>query len=165
MSTLSLAKNRYIFSSKRTQHIKAKYFFICHYHRSGKVDLQYCPTEEMWADIITKPFQGSKFRFMRGFLMNCLPDYSEDAVFILKPVLQPLPVNLPMKPQISKIAASPRECVVIQLHNTQVLSPSCKQILVPPAPNLKKGCWGDTLFPSHQLSTGAESLSILPMAE
>jgi hypothetical protein len=33
-STLSLAKNGYISSSKRTKHIKAIYFFIHHYHNS-----------------------------------------------------------------------------------------------------------------------------------
>jgi hypothetical protein len=45
------------------------------------------------------------------------------------------------------------------------MSASHKQILVPPAPNLKKVCWGNTLFPSHQLSTGADSLQIFPTAE
>ena len=44
MSTLSLAKNGYVSSSKRTKHIKAKYFFIRHYHHAGDLDLQYCPT-------------------------------------------------------------------------------------------------------------------------
>ncbi len=32
----------------------------------------------MWADILTKPLQGAKFRLMRAFLMNCPIDYSED---------------------------------------------------------------------------------------
>ncbi len=39
MSTLSLAKNGYVSSSKRTKHIKAKYFFIRHYHNSREPDL------------------------------------------------------------------------------------------------------------------------------
>jgi hypothetical protein len=82
MSTLSLAENGYVSSSKRTKHIKAKYFFIRHYHCSGKIDLQYCPTEEMWADILTKPLQGSKFHLLWAFLMNnCPQDYSEEPVF------------------------------------------------------------------------------------
>ncbi len=164
MSTLLLAKNGYVSRSKCTKHIKAKKI-IRHYHCSGKVDLQYCPTEEMWADILMKPLQGYKFCLMQAFLMNCPLDYSEKPVFTPKLVLQPLPVNILMKPQIPKIAASQRECVGIQLHHTQVLSPSSKQILVPPAPNLKKVRWGDTLFSSHQLSTGAESLRIPPTAE
>ena len=61
MSTLSLAKNGYISSSKRTKHIKAKYFFVCRYHNASEIDLQYCPTEQMWADVLTKPLQGAIF--------------------------------------------------------------------------------------------------------
>ena len=75
MSTLSLAKNGYVSSSKCTKHIKAKYFFVCHYNSTGEVDLQYCPTDQMWADVLTKPLQGKKIRLMRSFLMNCPKDY------------------------------------------------------------------------------------------
>jgi hypothetical protein len=32
MSTLSLAKNGYVSSSKRTKHIKAKYLYVCYFH-------------------------------------------------------------------------------------------------------------------------------------
>ncbi len=78
MSTLSLAKNGYVSSSKRTKNIKAKYFFIRHFHHTGELDLQYCPTEQMWADVLTKPLQGAKFRLMRAFLMNCPVDYFEN---------------------------------------------------------------------------------------
>jgi hypothetical protein len=60
MSTLSLAKNGHVSSSKCTKHIKAKYFFIKYYHHSGAIDLQYCRTDNMWADVSTKPLQGSK---------------------------------------------------------------------------------------------------------
>jgi hypothetical protein len=78
MSTLSLAKSGYVSSSKRTKHIKAKYLYICHYHNSGKFDLQYCPTDQMWADVPTKPLQGSKFQLFKAFLMNCPKNYTED---------------------------------------------------------------------------------------
>ncbi len=33
----------------------------------------------MWADILTKPLQGQKFRDMRAFLQNCPRDYDDDA--------------------------------------------------------------------------------------
>jgi hypothetical protein len=46
ISTLSLAKNGHVLSSKCTKHIKAKYFFICHYHDSGDLNLRNCPTEK-----------------------------------------------------------------------------------------------------------------------
>jgi hypothetical protein len=55
MSTLSLAKNGYVSSSKCTKHIKAKYFFIRHYHNAQELELRYCPIEQMWANVLTKP--------------------------------------------------------------------------------------------------------------
>ncbi len=61
---LSLEKNGRILSSKGTKHIKAKYFLINDYYDAGEVDLRYCPTGHMWADILTKPLQGQMFRDM-----------------------------------------------------------------------------------------------------
>jgi hypothetical protein len=78
MSLLSLEKNGRISSSKQTKHIKAKYFLIKDYYKSGEIDLHYCPTDVMWADILTKPLQGQKFRDMRAFLQNCPRDYDDD---------------------------------------------------------------------------------------
>ena len=60
MSTLSLAKNGYVSSSKCTKHIKVKHLYIRHDHKSGELTLEYCPTDKMRADILTKPLQGSK---------------------------------------------------------------------------------------------------------
>jgi len=78
MSALSLEKNGRVSSSKRTTHIKAKYFPIKDYYDSGEVDLRYCPTGEMWADVLTKLLQGQLFRDMRAFLQNCSRDYDDD---------------------------------------------------------------------------------------
>jgi hypothetical protein len=78
MSALSLEKNGRISSSKRTKHIKAKYFLIKDYYDSGEIDVKFCPTDEMWADVLTKPLQGQKFRDMRAFLQNCPKDYDDD---------------------------------------------------------------------------------------
>jgi hypothetical protein len=66
MSALSLEKNGKILSSKRTKHIKAKFFLIKDYYKAGEIDLQCCPTDVMWADVLTKPLQGQKFRDMRA---------------------------------------------------------------------------------------------------
>jgi hypothetical protein len=65
-----LEKNGCILSSKRTKHIKAKYFLIKDYNDAGEIDVKFCPTDEMWADVLTKPLQGQKFRDMRAFLQN-----------------------------------------------------------------------------------------------
>ena len=78
MSSLSLEKNGRIPSSKWTKHIKVKYFLVKNYYNSGQIDLHYCPTNVMWADILTKPMQGRKFRDMRAFLQNCPRDYDDD---------------------------------------------------------------------------------------
>jgi hypothetical protein len=78
MSALSLEKNGRISSSKRTKHIKAKYFLIKDYYDAGEVDLQYCPTGCMWADVLIKPLQGQIFRDMQAFLQNCSRDYDDD---------------------------------------------------------------------------------------
>ena len=65
MSSLSLEKNGRISSSKRTKHIKAKYFLIKdYYYDYGEIDLRYYPTDVMWADILTKMLQEQKFRDM-----------------------------------------------------------------------------------------------------
>ena len=83
--------------SKRTKHIKAKYFLIKDYYDAGEIDVKFCPTDEMWADVLTKPLQGQKFRDMRAFLQNCPRNYDDDTEF-----------KISMKPQD---VASLRECV------------------------------------------------------
>ncbi len=160
----SLAKNGYVSSSKRTKHIKAKYFFIRHYHHAQELDLQYCPTEQMWADVLTKPLQGSKFRQMRAFLMNCPIDYAEDIQFLPSdnPSLNPThsstpkssvpypspspslpPSLLPMKPRISSITPSSPGCVETPIQ----LTSSNKPVLGIPPSVTQKVTWKDALFP------------------
>ncbi len=68
VSALLLEKNGRISSSKRSKHIsKVKYFLVKNYYDAGEIDLRYCPTDEMWADVLTKLLQGQKFRDMRAF--------------------------------------------------------------------------------------------------
>jgi hypothetical protein len=78
MSALSLEKNGHILSSKRTKHIKAKYFLIKNYYDAGEIDVKICPTDGRWADVLTKPLQGQKFRDMHAFLQNFPRDYDDD---------------------------------------------------------------------------------------
>jgi hypothetical protein len=98
MSALLLEKNGCISSSKQTKHIKAKYFLIKDYYDAGEIDVEFCPTDEMWADVLTKLLQEQKFRDMCAFLQNCPQDYDDDTEF-----------KISMKPQD---VASSRECVV-----------------------------------------------------
>ena len=60
-----------------TKHIKAKFFFIKDRVDDGEIKVVDCPTEEMWADIMTKPLQGTAFQVMRAELMNCNVNYED----------------------------------------------------------------------------------------
>ncbi len=59
--------------------------------------MKFCPNDGMWADMLTKPLQGQKFRDMCAFLQNCPRDYDNDTE-----------QNKLMNPQD---VASSRECV------------------------------------------------------
>ncbi len=99
MSTLPLATNGYVLSYKCTKHIKTKYFFIRHYHDSSNLNLRYCPTEKMLADVLTKPLQGPRFCLIRAFLMNFPIDYSEDPPFVPSPLPTLAPITISPKSQ------------------------------------------------------------------
>lgn len=79
MSSLSLEKNGRLSDSSWTKHIKMKYFRIKDKYDRGDLSLKYCPTKMAWADVLTKPLQGSKFWQMRLFLMKCPLDYAKVA--------------------------------------------------------------------------------------
>ena len=161
MSTLSLAKNGYISSSKRTKHIKAKYFFVRHYHNAVEIDLQYCPTEQMWADVLTKPLQGAKFQLMHAFLMNCPIDYSENVD--ITPTSNPTspslwkhspsfvpndnPTDIPMKKRFLQPTPSSRGCVETKSHGTDVPSSHTYKYAQ------KNVAWKDTLCPRQKPSS------------
>ena len=51
--TIALARNPV--SRQRCKHIDIKYHFIRETVNNGRVTLEYCPTEQMIADVLTKP--------------------------------------------------------------------------------------------------------------
>eukprot|EP00804_Cyclotella_cryptica_P021177 CCRYP_001489-RB/>CCRYP_001489-RB protein AED:0.45 eAED:0.38 QI:0/-1/0/1/-1/0/1/0/491 len=77
-STILLATNGRWSSSKRTKHIKSRYFFVKDRIEQGELEVQHMPTEKMWSDILTKPKQGKAFREMRGMLMNVPEEYDDE---------------------------------------------------------------------------------------
>ena len=79
MATMQLEVNGTLSSSKRTKHIKARYFFIKDKIESGEVSVEYCPTEMMWADVLNKPKSGRPFRLDRSYLMNVPVDFDNTA--------------------------------------------------------------------------------------
>ena len=68
-STMVLA-NKGRSTSSKTRHIGIRYFWVNDRIVSGDVVLEYLATEDMAADILTKPLQGILFRKMRTLLLN-----------------------------------------------------------------------------------------------
>jgi hypothetical protein len=68
-STMALA-NKGRSTSERTRHIHIRYFWVKDRIDSREIELEYLPTKEMIADILTKPLQGELFRTLRAALLN-----------------------------------------------------------------------------------------------
>ena len=69
-SAILLEKNGVASSSRRTRHIDIRFYFVKDRVASGEISVEYCPTDDMWADYFTKPLQGAKFMFFRQAIMN-----------------------------------------------------------------------------------------------
>ena len=78
-STILLAENGKSSSSKRTQHINIRYFFVADKIKNSKVKVAFCPTTNMLADFFTKPLQGSTFKRMHSIILN-IPDTDKTSI-------------------------------------------------------------------------------------
>lgn len=58
--TIALARNPV--NRQRCKHIDIKYHFIREVINSGRVSLEYCPTDKMLADVMTKPVSKVKLK-------------------------------------------------------------------------------------------------------
>lgn len=65
---INLASNP--LSSARTKHIDVRFHFVRELTSAGTITVEYVPTTEQRADILTKALQGSIFREHRDYLMN-----------------------------------------------------------------------------------------------
>jgi hypothetical protein len=77
LSTMLLEKNGKQSSSKRTKHIRVRYFFIKDRVANNDISIRHCPTGEMLADHFTKPLQGSLFRKFRADIQGISADLSD----------------------------------------------------------------------------------------
>ena len=64
-------------SSKRTKHIHVRFFCIKYVIERRDMSVEYRPTGEIWAYILTNTLQGIAFKIMRAMLINCLVEYAE----------------------------------------------------------------------------------------
>ena len=64
-SAILLATNGKASSGKRTGAINIRYFYITDQMKRGNLSIEYCPTDEMTSDYMSKGLQGIKFRKFR----------------------------------------------------------------------------------------------------
>ena len=69
-STIKLLENGKRSSTQRTRAVEIRYFFLTDVIQKGLIKVEYCPTDEMVADVFTKPLQGKKFREFKARVMG-----------------------------------------------------------------------------------------------
>ena len=69
-SAILLEENGKKSSSKRTRVFNIHYFFVTDQVEKGNVTIQYCPTDNMIGDFMTKPLQGKKFEDFCKMIMG-----------------------------------------------------------------------------------------------
>ena len=47
-----------------------RHFFVADQVEKGNIIIEYCPTDEMIGDFVTKPLQGDKFRKFTGMILG-----------------------------------------------------------------------------------------------
>ena len=58
---------------KKVKSFECTVFFLTDQVEKGNLSIEYCPTDVMWADFMTKPLQGEKFRkFVKKSWVNPL---------------------------------------------------------------------------------------------
>ncbi len=57
-------------ASNQTKHIAVKFFFVFDFLNQQTIKIEYCPTQDMLANILTKPLQGNQFVKMRDMLLG-----------------------------------------------------------------------------------------------
>jgi hypothetical protein len=60
-------------ASDKTRHIKVRYFFMREKVETGEIKIKHTGTDNMVADILTKPLQGKLFLRLRGMLLGQQP--------------------------------------------------------------------------------------------
>jgi hypothetical protein len=66
-------------SSERTRHMSIRYFWITDKVKEGEIKIEHLGTDDMVANILTKPIMGSQFMKERRMLTNW--EYEEEPEF------------------------------------------------------------------------------------
>jgi hypothetical protein len=70
MSSMKLEMNGKTSSGKRTRHFNIKFFHITDLIERKEANIEYCPTDDMLGDYMSKPTTGAKFQKFRKSIMN-----------------------------------------------------------------------------------------------
>lgn len=69
-STILLAENDNSSSSKKKHHLNVRYYFITDQIKKENLKVAFCPSQDMLADLFTKPLQGALFICMQEKGLN-----------------------------------------------------------------------------------------------
>ena len=69
-SAMLLEENGHKSAGKQSRHVNIRFFFITNQKVKGNIDIEYCPTDHMKGDCMTKPLHGKKFMGFRQDIMN-----------------------------------------------------------------------------------------------
>jgi hypothetical protein len=69
-SSILLEMNGRQSAGKRSRHLNIRLFFVTDQKQKGNLDIQFCPTDMMVGDYMTKPLHGHKFSGFRNCIMN-----------------------------------------------------------------------------------------------
>ena len=69
-SAITLEENGRTSVGKRNRALNIRYFFVTDQVKKGNIEIQYCPSEKMVGDFMTKPVQGQKFREFRKEMLG-----------------------------------------------------------------------------------------------
>jgi len=69
-SAIKLENNGPKSAGQRSRHINIRYFFVTDQIAKGNIEIVYCPTDDLDADYMSKPLQGTKFNKFRKSIMN-----------------------------------------------------------------------------------------------
>ncbi len=62
----------------QTKHIELKYHHFCSHVKNGRIEINYCPTEDEKADLLTKPLADAAFFRLRHMLIGWYFAYGID---------------------------------------------------------------------------------------
>ena len=66
----AIAMTKSVLCSSKSRHIKLDHHYIRQQVNNGEVELKYCPTSEMVADILTKALDRRRFEKLRSILLG-----------------------------------------------------------------------------------------------